>query len=324
MGFAGIFQDHYLCCLNIEGFSNVTNIFAPRSVVYPGANRSFAESFWPVVARLGLVWISVRITGFAPEAWATVSRFSDIALIIALVAATSFLSGIFGMVGGMILIGALVLLLDLTTAMLLITAVLLATNVWRLGAWARHADWQVIAVVTLGGLVAFAALRSTGFLPTKGWVVVILGAPPLLINLIPASLWPSIDRLTGQAGCGVAAGLAQVMGGSGAAITEIFFQKSRLSRVEMVATKAGLNIPLQLLRGAYFGLATHAASGTIECSVPLWVFGAAIAVGIAATTAGGYVLKHWLSDSGFLAWNWRFSNASSAFFVTHGMWLLTI
>ncbi len=244
--------------------------------------------------------------------------------VLGLVAATSFLSGIFGMVGGMILIGALVLLLDMTTAMLLITAVLLATNVWRLAAWSRHAAWKVVGVVTLGGLIAFAALRYTGFMPTKGWVLVILGAPPLLINIIPASLWPSIDRLVGQVGCGLVAGLAQVMGGSGAAITEIFFQKSRLSRVEMVATKAGLNVPLQLLRGAYFGLATYTASGTIECSLPMWVFGAAIAVGIAATTAGGYVLKHWFSDRGFLAWNWRFSNVSSVFFVTQGVWLLTI
>jgi uncharacterized protein len=247
-----------------------------------------------------------------------------VVLVLGLVAATSFLSGIFGMVGGMILIGALVLLLDLTTAMLLITSVLLATNVWRLASWSKHAAWKVIAVVTLGGLIAFAALRHTGFVPTKGWVLVILGAPPLLINLIPASLWPSIDRVVGQAGCGLVAGMAQVMGGSGAAITEIFFQKSRLSRVEMVATKAGLNVPMQLLRGAYFALATYTATGTLESSVPISVFGAAIVVGIAATSAGGYVLKHWLSDSGFLAWNWRFSSVSSAFFVSHGVWLLVI
>ena len=50
---------------------------------------------------------------------------------------TSFLSGIFGMAGGMILLGVLLILLDVAPAMVLFGVTQFASNGWRAALWRR-------------------------------------------------------------------------------------------------------------------------------------------------------------------------------------------
>ena len=54
---------------------------------------------------------------------------------LAVVAITSLLSGMFGLLGGFLLIGLLTAIFDLTTGNLLISTVLIATNFWRTFSW---------------------------------------------------------------------------------------------------------------------------------------------------------------------------------------------
>ncbi len=58
---------------------------------------------------------------------------------------TSFLSGIFGMAGGMILIGVLLALLPLPEAMMLHGVTQMASNGWRGLLWWRHVHWRAVA-----------------------------------------------------------------------------------------------------------------------------------------------------------------------------------
>ncbi|MBI3707351.1 MAG: sulfite exporter TauE/SafE family protein, partial [Proteobacteria bacterium] len=55
---------------------------------------------------------------------------------------TSFLSGIFGMAGGMILIGVLLALLPLPEAMVLHGVTQMASNGWRAVLWVRYVRWN--------------------------------------------------------------------------------------------------------------------------------------------------------------------------------------
>src|SRR4051812_50065883 len=58
-----------------------------------------------------------------------------IAALGALMVATAFLSGLFGMAGGMILIGVLLMLMPLPTAMVLHAITQMASNGWRAFLW---------------------------------------------------------------------------------------------------------------------------------------------------------------------------------------------
>ena len=56
--------------------------------------------------------------------------------------ATSFLSGIFGMAGGLVLMGVLLALLPLPEAMALHAVTQMASNGWRGLLWWRHVRWR--------------------------------------------------------------------------------------------------------------------------------------------------------------------------------------
>ncbi|NBS03038.1 MAG: sulfite exporter TauE/SafE family protein, partial [Rhizobiales bacterium] len=55
---------------------------------------------------------------------------------------TSFISGIFGMAGGMVLVGVLLALFDVAPAMLLFGVTQTAANGWRCLLWRKHVRWS--------------------------------------------------------------------------------------------------------------------------------------------------------------------------------------
>ena len=61
-----------------------------------------------------------------------------------LMVATAFLSGLFGMAGGLILIGVLLALMPLPSAMVLHAITQMASNGWRAFLWRRHIRWRPV------------------------------------------------------------------------------------------------------------------------------------------------------------------------------------
>ena len=74
-----------------------------------------------------------------------------------LMVATAFLSGLFGMAGGMILIGVLLTFMPLPTAMVIHAVTQMASNGWRAFLWRAHIRWRPVAVYLLGCVLAFGA-----------------------------------------------------------------------------------------------------------------------------------------------------------------------
>src|SRR6185295_10202285 len=56
---------------------------------------------------------------------------ASLALIGATIVVSSFISGVFGMAGGMVLLGVLLVYFDVATGMVLFSLIQLATNGWR-------------------------------------------------------------------------------------------------------------------------------------------------------------------------------------------------
>src|SRR5258706_10736580 len=81
--------------------------------------------------------------------------------------ATSFISGILGMAGGMILMGILLVFLPLPAAMMLHGISQLAANGWRALMLWRSVDWRVLRGYGVGAFVALGLIASLQFVAPK-------------------------------------------------------------------------------------------------------------------------------------------------------------
>src|SRR5258706_2009075 len=97
-----------------------------------------------------------------------------------LMVATAFLSGLFGMAGGLILIGVLLALMPLPTAMVLHAITQMASNGWRAFLWRRHIKWGPGAVYLVGCAGAPAIWSITRYVPVKPIAPLLLSVKPFL------------------------------------------------------------------------------------------------------------------------------------------------
>ena len=77
-----------------------------------------------------------------------------------LMVATAFLSGLFGMAGGLILIGVLLTILPLPSAMVLHAITQMASNGWRAFLWRCHIRWRPVFDLSVGARSRSAPGRS--------------------------------------------------------------------------------------------------------------------------------------------------------------------
>src|SRR5258706_8014672 len=97
-----------------------------------------------------------------------------------LMVATAFLSGLFGMAGGLILIGVLLALMPLPRAMVLHAITQMASNGWRALLWRAHTRWGRVFVYLIGCALALGAWSLTGYVRDKPIALLLLGVTPFL------------------------------------------------------------------------------------------------------------------------------------------------
>ena len=112
-----------------------------------------------------------------------------------LMVATAFLSGLFGMAGGMILIGVLLALMPLPTAMVLHAITQMASNGWRAFLWRAHIRWRPVFVYLIGCALALGVWSLTRYVPDKPIALLLLGITPFMARLMPASIKPNPDSI---------------------------------------------------------------------------------------------------------------------------------
>ena len=95
---------------------------------------------------------------------------------------TSFVSGILGMAGGMILMGILLAVLPLPVAMLLHGITQLASNLWRALLWRKEVDWRVFRGYFYGAVVTTIVFAVVRLVVSKPIALVAMG-------LTPSSRW---------------------------------------------------------------------------------------------------------------------------------------
>jgi uncharacterized protein len=163
--------------------------------------------------------------------------FGVVSALAVVVFATSFLSGIFGLAGGLILMGALLLFLPVTSAMVLHATTQMAANGSRAFLWRKHTDYGIFTRYMLGGAAAFALFASFRFVPDRALVYVALGIMPFVGFALPESLAPRADRRFGSELCGFLSTALQLISGVSGPALDIFLIRSNLDRRGVVSRK---------------------------------------------------------------------------------------
>jgi uncharacterized protein len=230
---------------------------------------------------------------------------------------TSFISGIFGMAGGMMLLGVLLVFMDVAPAMVLFGVIQMSANGWRAALWWRRVEWSIVWRFLVGSTLMFFALRSIAVLPSKATLYLTLGLLPFAADLLPKSWNPDITRPGVPYVCGAIIILLQLLAGAAGHILDVFFQKSRLDRMTIVGTKAVTQVTGHVYRIAYFG----SFEAAFDFSVPWWGYVGAIGLACAGTSLAALVLMR-MTDDGFRMWSRRVTIGVSVTYLARGLWLV--
>jgi uncharacterized membrane protein YfcA len=229
---------------------------------------------------------------------------------------TAFLSGVFGMAGGMILIGVLLALMPLPAAMALHAVTQMASNFWRALLWRRHVVWRSAAAYGAGCLVALAGWACTGYVPPRPLALLMLGATPFLARLAPPAFRPDAENPAHGAAYGAVCMTLLLLTGVAGPLVDMFFLGGRLDRRQVVATKSACQVFGHAVKLVYFaGLIDQAAA----------VDPALAALGVAASMLGTSLARRLLeamSDATFRRWAGRIITAIAGWYVAQGTWLL--
>lgn len=237
-----------------------------------------------------------------------------IALAVCMVA-TAFLSGIFGMAGGLILIGVLLALMPVPEAMALHAVTQMASNGWRGLLWWRHVRPGAAVGYLLGCAVALAGWSLVRYVPDKAIAMLFLGLMPFAVRLLPVRFKPNAERLDHGLLYGAICMSSMLLTGVVGPLIDTFFLGGRLGRREIVATKAFCQTAGHTAKLFYF--TTFAAQAAVDSTM--------MAVAIACSLVGTTVARRFLeamSDTQYRTWTWHIITVVCGFYVLQGLYLL--
>src|SRR5690606_1551006 len=237
-------------------------------------------------------------------------------LVSATVLATSFISGVFGMAGGMILMGVLVAFMPVSAAMVLHGAAQLTSNGWRAVLWRRHCDFRIFGRFLVGLLLAGLLFSFIGFIPDRALVLITLGIVPFLVVLVPRRYVPQATSRGGAGLCGFFNTCMQFLAGVSGPLLDVFFVRTEMDRRAIVSTKAACQATAHLAKLVYFGYAL-----SNDEPVHAIVLGLAVVMAIVGTSLSKFVLER-LSDHQFRRWTQILVMVIGAVYLTQGCYLL--
>jgi len=238
-----------------------------------------------------------------------------VTLVLSLVAATSFVSGIFGVASGLILMGGMVVLLPVSQAMIVHGVAQFVSNGSRVFFWRQHLELAVLAKFTITSVLCLGLFSLVRYVPSKTVVLFILGVSTVILFFVPDRWAPKITQpgvayLTGVAGTAL-----MLMAGVSGPFLDQFFVRSGLDRRVTIATKAAMQCVSHLVKIAYFGAVAGQGLDTewwgLAALAPL----AAIAGSSAATP-----VLHRMTDKQFYWWTRRIVLVLGCYYVAAAMW----
>lgn len=235
----------------------------------------------------------------------------------AVAVATSFISGIFGMAGGMILIGFLLLMLPVPVAMVFHGVIQIAANGWRAWLWRQHINWKVVLQFGIGTFCALAIFSTVSFVPSKPMVLLMVGIVPFIALAVPQRFAPNIERRGQAFFAGLIGGAIQLVAGVTGPLLDIFYVRSGMTRQVNVATKAAAIMLGHVSKVIYFGTLVAHPGG--HDPMQWLVMAVAVACAVLGTNLSRRLLDR-MSDKQFYWWTRRVVLAVGAFYIGQAFW----
>ena len=228
--------------------------------------------------------------------------------------ATAFISGVFGMAGGLILMGVLALILPVSAAMVVHGVIQFVSNGWRAVLLVKWVMWRTLAIYLAGSLSAGAVLLFLTLELDKAWLFIILGLTPGLIWVPRRYVHLDAERPVHAVLCGfVVTGLNVVSGVSGP-LLGVFFTETRADRRAIVATKAATQVISHSIKVSYYLLPAITAGALPQTH---WLL-IAIPLSMLGTTLGARVLDL-MSDIQFRNWTKWIVTGVGVIYVIRGV-----
>jgi uncharacterized protein len=236
------------------------------------------------------------------------------AALAASVLSTSFISGVFGMAGGMILIGLLLSFMPVAPAMALHGISQIASNGARAWLWRRQILWPIMLRYAVGALAATVLVALGPAAPSKPAALIFLGLATFAGLWLPVRLTPNVMDPRQAVGCGALCSGLQLICGVSGPMLDLFFVRADLGRKEIVATKAAIQTLGHFVKLAYFGHQLVVGGDTVSLMAALL----AIAAALLGTQLSRCLLDA-VSDANFRIWTRRLIAAVATACLVQGL-----
>lgn len=184
-----------------------------------------------------------------------------ISFLVASVFLTSFLSGIFGMLGGMILMVILLAIMPVSAAMSLHAAIQLTSNSWRCFLWRKHIVWSALPWYMCGIVIGFTLMLMLHYVPDKNMALIMMGSLPLLSMLVSRFFQVSIMHKGQTVVAATLLTFVHLTAGVVGPLLDLLYINAPLTRQQIISTKAFTQSIMHLVRLGYFGVFLTLISG---------------------------------------------------------------
>jgi uncharacterized membrane protein YfcA len=236
-------------------------------------------------------------------------------LVAAAALATSVISAVFGMAGGMILMGLYAATLPVQVAMVLHGVTQLFANGFRAFILRERIFTRGLVWYGVGALASLAFFTWLALVVARPVIFLLLGGIPLALSALPRRLAPNFAHPRAALACGAFVTSSSLLAGVSGPLLDVFFVRAELDRFEVIATKAFTQAVGHILKIVYFAWLVRGPS--LELNVPVWLYPALVACAYVGTRAGGRILES-LSDGAFRRWTGRIVIALSLVYLWKG------
>nr|WP_246505045.1 TSUP family transporter [Microvirga antarctica] len=239
------------------------------------------------------------------------------AFLVGAVLLTSTLSGVFGMVGGMLLLWMLLLIMPAATAIAVQGVLQLVANVSRAYLARAWIDWRIIRFSTAGLGASLLLLAFVNYTPDRASVSIGVGL--LTITAWIPTRWAHLDatRPFHATLCGFLSGGLNIGVGVAGPIVDVFFIRTSMDRRQIIATKAALQVLSHLAKIVFYS-----ASLWLLSTAELTSIGIAAPFSIAGSLVGHHILLR-LTNNGFRRGTLFLVSAIGAIYLGQGVYLLS-
>lgn len=237
-------------------------------------------------------------------------------LLILAVLATSTLSGVFGMVGGMVLLWILLLVLPVTAAIAVQGVLQLTANLSRAYFSRQWIDWRIIRFSTIGMVAAVGLLFAVNYTPNVAVVSICVGLLPIFCFIPRHWLYLNAASPSHALICGFMGGGLNVSVGVAGPIVDIFFTRTEMDRRRIIGTKATMQVFSHVAKIVYYSSTLfHMSRGEVTA------IGLAMPFAILGSILGHQILTR-MTNEGFRRGTVILVTGVGLFFLVQGIWML--